>query len=376
MNSEAGYFRLGLFILIGLGLLVAGVVAFGAASFNKDSFVMETVTLDSVQGLVNGAPVKFRGVEIGRVRKIELAINKYTAEIAGHEAEIGNAVLIQFSIAPNNLPISPNMSREEKLKMAVSQGLRTRLGSSGITGPPFLELVFLTGPQAKEIELPWKPNLPYIPAAEGTFTQIVKAADEIIQSIRKADVGKVITNVDGLVVDVRKAVTDLKIPEVRERAVALIDDLRQSNTQLQAILTSPELQRLLKESADTASAANTAVRSPEVQKFLKDLPEISERLKSTTAQVDKLVHDPKLSETIANLSNTTEGASAAMADLRRLVRSVSSLMASQQGDIESVVRNLRSVMENLADVTEQAKDNPSRLLFGKPPARFDPKEKR
>ncbi len=376
MTSETGYFRLGLFILIGVSLLVAGIVVFGATAFSKESFALETVTLESVEGLDPGAPVKFRGVQIGRVKKIELAYMRYVKEMTGKESELGNAVLIEFAIDARSLPVNPAKTQEEQTKVLVGQGLRTRMASSGLTGPPFLELVFLKGEQAKAVDLPWTPENPYIPAVEGTFTQLVKATEEIMQSLRQADIGKVIANIDGLVGDSRKAVRDLNIGEVRERAVALIDEVRASNKQLQAVLSSPDIQRLLKESADTATAANSAVRSPEVQKFLKDLPEISARLRSTTEQIDKMVHDPKLAETLANLSSTSEGASAAVADIRRLTRSIRALLSTEQGDIEATIRSLRSVMENLAEVTQEAKENPSRLLFGKQPARFDPKEKR
>jgi ABC-type transporter Mla subunit MlaD len=64
------YFKLGLFILIGLGLLVAGAIALGAGRMFEKSIQIETCFDQSIAGVDVGAPVKYRGVTIGHVASI------------------------------------------------------------------------------------------------------------------------------------------------------------------------------------------------------------------------------------------------------------------------------------------------------------------
>src|SRR6516165_522584 len=109
MNSDSAYFRLGLFILVGIALIVSGVVVFGTSS--TDILVVETVTMDSVEGLTVGAPVKFRGVQIGRVRNIELAYMRHKDFVRGMEQNLGNAVILELGIQANGLPANDPVDR-------------------------------------------------------------------------------------------------------------------------------------------------------------------------------------------------------------------------------------------------------------------------
>ena len=75
MSEKPGYFRIGLFILIALAILVAGLVALGAGAFLRQRIYIETYVNASVQGIDIGSPVKFRGVQIGRVSGISFTFN-------------------------------------------------------------------------------------------------------------------------------------------------------------------------------------------------------------------------------------------------------------------------------------------------------------
>ena len=69
MKSKS-YFRFGLFVILGLLLIVTAVIVFGAGKFLKKKIIIESYFDQSVQGLEVGAPLKFQGVQIGNVREI------------------------------------------------------------------------------------------------------------------------------------------------------------------------------------------------------------------------------------------------------------------------------------------------------------------
>jgi phospholipid/cholesterol/gamma-HCH transport system substrate-binding protein/paraquat-inducible protein B len=49
------------------------------------------------------------------------------------------------------------------------------------------------------------------------------------------------------------------------------------------------------------------------------------------------------------------------------VQRLNRLLSSQRHDIEKTVQNLRSISENMKQITENYARNPSQVLFGAPP---------
>jgi ABC-type transporter Mla subunit MlaD len=369
MDNEKGYFRLGLFILVGAGLIVGGVILFSSGLFSEEGLIVETVSLESAQGLDVGAPVKFRGVRIGHVRKIELAYVRYRDKVVGAEQDIGNAVILELAVKPEGLPTASATENRKSFEQAVERGLRARIASSSLTGPPYVELVFLNPKTSPPLALPWKPENPYLPAGQSTFAQFIDAAQEIVESVREADVGKVIKQADKLLVKAEKIIDDIHLPEIGTEGLALVKDLRDTNRRIQEILKNPAIEAMLADLASASGSIKEITANPDLKKFISDLPEISSRLKKTIDSIDALTKDENIKKALANLSNATQGATDAMADIRRLARSANTLLMSQQQDITAIIKNFRSVAENAAAVTEDAKANPSRVLFGEPPAR-------
>src|SRR3954451_14526747 len=73
MAAPTNHYKLGLFVLLGLGAAVVAALLLGVASTRKDTVKYHSYFNESVQGLDLGSPVKFRGVTIGFVSAIEIA---------------------------------------------------------------------------------------------------------------------------------------------------------------------------------------------------------------------------------------------------------------------------------------------------------------
>src|SRR3954451_5176188 len=73
MAAPTNHYKLGLFVLLGLGAAVVAALLLGVASTRKDTVNYHSYFNESVQGLDLGSPVKFRGVSIGHVSAIEIA---------------------------------------------------------------------------------------------------------------------------------------------------------------------------------------------------------------------------------------------------------------------------------------------------------------
>ena len=71
--SAANRWKLGVFVVLGMGLGFITLLWLGTAGFGERDFRIVSYFNESVQGLDVGSSVKFRGVPIGRVAKIRIA---------------------------------------------------------------------------------------------------------------------------------------------------------------------------------------------------------------------------------------------------------------------------------------------------------------
>lgn len=76
MEEKVNFTLVGVFVLVLSAGLIGGVLWLSSGKSYRASYVIyQSYTKESVSGLNLNAPVRYRGVEVGRVRKIELAPN-------------------------------------------------------------------------------------------------------------------------------------------------------------------------------------------------------------------------------------------------------------------------------------------------------------
>ncbi|MEI8076449.1 MAG: MlaD family protein [Betaproteobacteria bacterium] len=181
-NSNPNYFRLGLFVLAAIGVLVAVVLIFGSGQLFKKSFVIETYIKQSVTGLDTGASVRFRGVKIGQVTLIGLSGDIYEKDIPFQERE--QYVVVRMQILGETV-------NEDLIQEFVKNNLRAQVKSQGITGVNYIEFNFTPNANTyPPLPYDWKPAYPTIPS-------LPNQADQIIGGIQKLIDGMNQINIDG-----------------------------------------------------------------------------------------------------------------------------------------------------------------------------------
>src|SRR5262245_44755537 len=70
MEEARRHFRLGLFVLVTLGIALATLFLLGGRKLFQPTYTFESYFEESVAGLDIGAPVRFRGVPLGEVSEI------------------------------------------------------------------------------------------------------------------------------------------------------------------------------------------------------------------------------------------------------------------------------------------------------------------
>ncbi len=330
MNTTR-YFKLGLFILIAFGALVVGAITLGAGRMFEKTIEVETVFDESIAGLDVGAPVKHRGVAIGHVQSIRFPPDQPAAK-GKTTQEPFRYILVEMAIDPHVAADVNESQLKRVLDRMVADGLRARVSQSGITGGAYIDLNYLDPKRYPVAGVPVRTNDLFVPSAPGAFNQVVDALTDIATKLQKADLDQVVRHVDSLILHVDQSVQDLRVAELRTRAVAILDHVQSASARVQQILDDPKLAQVI-----------------------SDLPEISGRVRSVAARVDELIKNGKLDQSAAHLQRTL-----AEAD---------ELLATQSDNVRAILADLRATIANTRELTDQVKANPSQLLFGHPPAR-------
>src|SRR5689334_23297649 len=127
MSAKTNHLKIGLFVLIALGLLLGGLFAFGVRSHLEPKTDFETYVTEDVEGLSVGSPVKLRGVPVGQVTRINFTWNDYPDGGKGY-------VVVEFEIKDSVSPLPAGVERDGKLQTEIRKGLRARIKGQGITG--------------------------------------------------------------------------------------------------------------------------------------------------------------------------------------------------------------------------------------------------
>jgi phospholipid/cholesterol/gamma-HCH transport system substrate-binding protein/paraquat-inducible protein B len=329
MNTTR-YFKLGLFILTALGVLIAGAITLGAGKMFEKSITLETCFNESIAGLEVGASVKHRGVTIGHVQSIRFP--RELASPGGKDAEPFKYILVEMAVDPQVVSDVNEQRLKQVIDRMVAAGLRARVAQSGITGSAYVELNYLDPARYPIATVPVRTDALFVPSAPGAFNQVVDALTDIATKLQKANLDHVVRHVDSLVLHVDQSVQDLQVAELRSKAAAILDRVQSASAKLQQILDDPKL-----------------------AKMISDLPEISGHVRAVAAKADELLKNGKFDQTASHLQHTL-----AEAD---------ELLASQSDNVRTILSDLRATIANARELTDEVKTNPSRLLFSQPPPR-------
>lgn len=270
MENKFKYFIVGfVFILFLSGFVFLSLwiyKGFGKEEYN--TYLIETVL--SVNGLDVGSPVKYKGVSVGKVSKIEI------------DWENPSIVRIYIDV-------------DKRLKL--TNNIYATLETQGITGLAFISLQELDKSMTKGVK-----EITKIPLMPSTFQQITnKVPDILLEShYLLKDIRKLIKNLD---------VHDLNntLKNANETLIYLQSALEKMNENFD-ILTekysklAQEIIQLTEKGNITLEESNKLIK--ELQSTVKSYKELSVELQSLSKDVKGQI--PTLSDNIQNLSNKSE----------------------------------------------------------------------
>jgi ABC-type transporter Mla subunit MlaD len=303
--KQASYFRIGVFIILGLLMLAGGLVIFGIGQFFKKKIYFETYVDATVQGIEVGSPLKFRGVTVGKVTSVNFLFNEYPQV---DRAKVLNYIVILMEV---DEAIFPDMFSVENLQTIIDKevrnGLRVQIEPQGITGLNFLDINYVEKERFAPIQLIWKPTNYYLPYAPGELTSMLDSVNKMMHEVENLNIegiGKATMETLGTV---NEAVKDAQFEKLSKDAQKMMNDVSQA-------VADAQLKQL----------------SDDTQKLLAEVKKSNDELRAILGNV--------------------EPASRLNAD-----------------DIAATLANLRIISENLRAASADISRDPSRLIFSRPP---------
>ncbi len=352
MSAPANYFRLGLFVIIGIVLGIAGVIIFGGFQlFPESKLILETYFEESVQGLLEGSKVRMRGVAVGTVEHIGFVSSTYELS-EDLDVKYGRWILVRAAIDPEAFEGQSVRRLAERLPARIEVGLRVRMASSGLTGAKFIEVDRLDPQRYPAFEPPWTPENTYVPSATGVFSAIVSSVDHIVEQMRALDLKTLLGNVENLVQSAERAIDGARVPELSAKAELALDSF-------QGILDGPEMRQSLASIREASESAKVMV---------SDLHDIvaGEKMRGT---MDDLAHSGQ------SIREAADQLPAVVNRLDRTIQNLDRVITSESEDIQVLIMELRITIQNLRELSDLAKRYPASVLWGKEPPASVPEER-
>jgi len=156
-KKQTSPFLIGIFVLAGTLILIGGIIWLGTQQFLKETSLYVTYFEGSVQGLEKGSPVKYLGVPVGNIEKI--------------------------NVAPDGKLVEVLMQIDSKIK--IDDELRVKAEMSGLAGGKFLQLHYPSDTLISRMHplLSFKPVYPVIYSSPSGIEEIEIAARDVLNKL-------------------------------------------------------------------------------------------------------------------------------------------------------------------------------------------------
>ena len=311
MSKQANKTVIGAFVIGAVTLIVVAIVVFGSGRFFRERRSHVSFFEGSVRGLRIGAPVTFRGVNIGSVTDIKV---KFITE------DLTFRIPVFYEIEPDRFSgLSDELDRDrvDLIEKLIERGLRAQLGTQSL----------VTG--QKYVNLDFQPNAPL------TFM-----ADKIPGFRDKYEHHVEFPTTPGSFQRIEKALDELPLSEIIEEARSALKGIERT-------VNSPELGDSLKYLRQTLHDMLEMVRRMDSK-----IDPLASAMEETVRDVQTLVKNTNRKvDTLSNsIEQTSDSARATLDDARKLIRNV-------DGHVDPLADNLIKAARDAQAALQQAESS-------------------
>jgi paraquat-inducible protein B len=312
---------IGLFIVTGLALGVTGLLLFSSSRLFTKSAEVIVYFDESLNGLNEGAPVKFRGVTIGTVKRVMVRFNQATNDYAMPVIiEIQEKLLRQRLDEP--VEVFTAQSMEERIKRGLRASLQTE---SLVTGVLYVDI----GPDRNAPPPVFHQLKRVYPELPSEPTQI----QELFNNLARLDIKGIETNLNQLITKLDTTVGGLNMVDINRGITNLV-------ASLDRIVSSPDLTNSLASVGATLDQYRT----------------LGEKLNS---RVDPLAD---------SVTNSLAEASRTLAEFRGAAENLKSMLSADSPvriNLDQALDQLAGAAQSISALVDFLKQHPNALITGR-----------
>jgi len=316
---EGNKFKLGLFVIAAVGLFIASIFVFGLSEVFKSKVKVYSVFRESVQGLDVGAPVKYKGVRIGKVSRMD---------ILGAEELIVVYMDIDLSVFRPEGRISGEIDPDSFnafIGAQIKKGLTCGLELAGITGMKYVELDF-----AKN-----NTNTPTLPCPQGISGIYIPSRQSMLQNLLKM-INDSLANISSI----KAGQLADELSTIFKRATELLNSPKINNTIDQIERAAVNVNRTV----DNVNSAMTKSRLDDMVKLLNDdLRNFNSMINQVRSEIEK-----------SRIPKTTS-------DIRQSLHAV----IDTKNSVVNTLQRLEQTLDTMNEFINTIDDDPSSMLRGK-----------
>jgi paraquat-inducible protein B len=360
MGSKVNPTVIGAFVVGAIALAVVGVLLFGGGKFFQEKATYVIFFDGSVQGLNVGAPVVFRGVQVGQVTDVEALFDP-------KETTIRIKVLVDVVRSKVRTPEGfGHLSPQESLELLVQHGLRASLQmQSFVTGLLLVSLDFHPGTPIKR--LGFDPTHPEVPTVPTEMQQLLEDARQAVTRLGQLPLEALLGEAIGTF---KRVNTLLDLPELRQTLVSLNDLVIEAKQLLHD--TDGQVASLgtkLGGAAEAARAAMDVLRLAlgDVQKLVRDVDgqvvPLSSSAKDTLAAARST-----LGQAQKSLVTLTDATTPALKQAEKTMAGAATVTGPNSvllNDLSHTLKALEDTAKSIRILADSLQRNPEALLRGK-----------
>jgi paraquat-inducible protein B len=319
MSKRISPTAIGIFVVGSFALVVVAILVVGSGSLFKKPVRFVCMFQGNVNGLRIGAPVKFKGVQIGTVEQIKLALNPSEGELRPDLKELRLPVIIGI----DRETITKNGGAGHALSQPgfedmLARGMRAQLeAESLLTGLLYVDLDLHPNAPLNLAVIPGSGDLREIPTVSTNLEEIQKQATDALAKLDRIDLNKMVASITNAA-DSINHLTDSQ-------------DLK-----------------------DTLASLRQTV------------PNLNRTITSLRATLDNA--NERITPLVASLQKSSEEANTTMKDTRDALLEVKATLDSDSPlsvNINTALEELSDTTRSVGELTDYLQRNPSSLVRGK-----------
>jgi len=322
MKKKKGAFIIGLFVLVGMAILVGVIFWLSANQFMKERRFFVTYFNTSVEGLEKGSAVKYQGVLCGRVTEIGVAPDSLLIEVV--------------------MQIDPNVKIFDKLRIQIAM--------AGITGGSFLQLHFPKLDMSEKYPAikGFIPPYQVIKSSPSGFEEITLAAEKVINNMLDLDINQISKSSVDFFKSGKSLMDNTSDVVANKELIDIISNLNNSSLTLLEVVNKINNSEVYDNANQTSQ--NLLISSQKLQFMLDSLTLQIVQLK-LPQYVDKvyLKYDSLINTTSSSIKNVA-------------FRSEGALMT-----IQETLEQIKITNRHLQKTLRALSDNPSSIFLTEPP---------